>query len=61
VVEARDSAPDIAWRGGFAFGLDGQIPDHLDAFARLDVLKGDPGRPPTLRHGQMASQLHPSK
>jgi hypothetical protein len=24
-------------------------------------LEGPPGRPPTLRHGQMASQLHPSK
>jgi hypothetical protein len=24
-------------------------------------LEGPPGRPPTLRHGQIASQLHASK
>jgi hypothetical protein len=45
MVEARDSAPDITRPGGFAFGLDGEIPDDLDASARLDMLKDDPGWP----------------
>src|SRR5262249_57764735 len=45
MVKARNAAPDIAWLGGLAFGLDPQVADDIDALARRGVLQGDAGRP----------------
>src|SRR6516165_5239725 len=45
VVEARDTAADIAGLGGVTFGLHGQVADDVDALAGRGVLKGDPGGP----------------
>src|SRR5271165_5393136 len=44
VVETWDAAPDIAGRGGIALGLHRQIPDDVDAFARLGMLQRYPSR-----------------
>src|SRR6516164_3921381 len=35
--------------------------NHDNAPKHTPYVEGPPGRPPTLRHGQIASQLHPSK
>src|SRR5712675_945180 len=45
MVVAGDAAPDVAWLGGVAFGLDRQVADDADALAGRGVLKGDPGWP----------------
>src|SRR5258708_32976937 len=45
MVVAGDAAPDVAWLGGVAFGLDRQVADDADACAGGGVLKGDPGWP----------------
>src|SRR5580700_1089328 len=45
VVEARNSAADVAEFGGLAFGLHGHVADDVDALAWCSVFEGDPGAP----------------
>src|SRR3954447_740502 len=42
MVEARDPAPDVSLGGRGTLGLDGEIADHVDAFAGRRMLEGDP-------------------
>jgi len=45
MVKARDAAPDIAWLGGVALGLDSQVADDVNALTGCGVLEGDAGWP----------------